>query len=38
MVNKFEKENGHKLGVKRTRKKKRDPPVNGLIVDESINL
>ncbi len=38
MVNKFEQENGHKLGVKRTRKKKKDPPINGLIVDESINL
>jgi hypothetical protein len=29
---------GHKLGMKRTRKRKKDPPVNGLNVNEDINL
>jgi hypothetical protein len=38
MVSKFEQEKGHELGVKRTRKKKRDPPINNLNVDEDINL
>ncbi len=38
MVNKFEHEKGHELGVKRTMKKKRDPPTNNLSVDEDINL
>jgi hypothetical protein len=31
MVNKFKQEKGHELGVKRTRKKKRDPPTNNLM-------
>jgi hypothetical protein len=38
MVNKFELEHGHKLGVKRTRKTEKNPLANGLIVDESINF
>jgi hypothetical protein len=38
MVNKFEQERGHELGVKSTWKKKKDPPANGLNVDEDINF
>jgi len=38
MVNKFKQERGHKLRMKRTRKKKKGPPTNGLSVDEDINL
>jgi hypothetical protein len=38
MVNKFEKEQGHKLGVKKIQKKKRNPLASGLNVDEDINL
>lgn len=34
MVNKFEQERGHELGVK---KEKKDPPTNGLNVDDGIN-
>ncbi len=37
MVNKFEQEQGHELGLKRTQKKKKDPLVNGLNVDEGVN-
>ncbi len=35
MVNKFEQDRGHELGMKRTLKKK-DPPTSGLNVDEDI--
>jgi hypothetical protein len=38
MVNKFKQERGHKLGMKITWKKKKDPPINGLSVDEDINF
>jgi hypothetical protein len=37
MANKFEQEWGHKLAVKRTQKKKKDPLTSGLNVDEDIN-
>jgi hypothetical protein len=38
MVNKFEQENGHKLEMKKTWKKKNDPLANGHNVDEDINF
>ncbi len=38
MVNKFEQERGHKLKMKIVQKKKKNPPANGLNVDEGINL
>jgi hypothetical protein len=38
VVNKFKQERGHELEVKRTQKKKKDPPINNLRVDEDINL
>jgi hypothetical protein len=38
MVNKFEHEKGHELGVKRTWKKKKDPLTSNLFVDEDIHL
>lgn len=38
MVNKFEQEWGHELGVKKTSKKKRNPFASGLGVDEDINV
>ncbi len=38
IVNKFEQGRGHKLGMKKTQKKKRDPPTSSLSVDEDINL
>ncbi len=38
IVNKFEQGRGHKLGMKKTQKKKRDPPISSLSVDEDINL
>jgi hypothetical protein len=38
MVNKFEQEWGHELGVKKTWKKKRNPLASGLGVDEDINV
>jgi hypothetical protein len=38
MVNKFQQETGHELGVKITLKKKKVPPTSGLSVDEDINL
>jgi hypothetical protein len=38
MVNNFEQERGHELGVKETQKKKRDPRINNLNVDEETNL
>ncbi len=37
IVNKFEQEQGHEFGVKRAQKKKKDPPMNGLNVDEGIS-
>ncbi len=36
MVNKYEQERGHKLGVKKTLKKKKDPLTSGLNVEEDI--
>jgi hypothetical protein len=38
MVNKFEQEQGHELGVKRIWKKKKEPLTNGLNVDKDINF
>lgn len=38
IVNKFEQERGHELGVKKTRKKKKNPPTSSLHVNEDINL
>jgi hypothetical protein len=38
MVNKFEQEWGHELGMKKIRKKKKNPPTSGLRVDEDINV
>ncbi len=38
MVNKFKQERGHEFGMKKTWKKKKDPPRNGLSVDEDINF
>ncbi len=38
MVNKFEHEQGHELGVKRIRKKQKDPLASGLNVDKDINF
>ncbi len=38
MVNKFEQEWCHKLGMKRIQKKKKDPFASGLTVDGDINL
>jgi hypothetical protein len=38
IVNKFEQEWGHKLGMKRTWKKKKDPFASGLTIDGDINL
>jgi len=38
MVNKFEQEWGLELGMKKIRKKKRNPPASSLSVDEDINV
>ncbi len=38
IVNKFEQERGHKLRMKNIRKKKKNPHVSGLNVDENINF
>jgi hypothetical protein len=38
MVNKFEQEWGHELGVRKTWKKKKDPLVRGLNIDEDTNF
>lgn len=38
MINKFKQDKGHELEVKRTWEEKKNPTINGLIVDEGINL
>jgi len=38
MVNKFEQEQGHELGVRKNWKKKKDPLVRGLNIDEDTNF
>jgi hypothetical protein len=38
MVNKFEREQGHELEVKRIQKKKKDPLTSGINVDKDINF
>jgi len=38
IVNKFEYERGHELGVKKIQKKNKDPIASSLSVDEDINL
>jgi hypothetical protein len=38
MVNKFEQERDDELWVKKLQKKKKYPPINGLSVDEDIDL